>query len=153
METSDTVVIGIGSTIRSDDGVGVHALSLLRGRMPDGVELIEGGVYSPDLLIFLEGKSKVVFIDGIDGGEKPGSVFRFTPDQVRPARRCALSLHDFGLYDLIDAARLLGQCPEEIVIVAVQVKSLEMGESLTPEVEKALPEVARLVLDEVQQDE
>lgn len=147
----DRVVIGIGNTIRSDDGVGVRALEYLRESLPPGVEYVEGGVYSLDLLVYLEGKRKAVFIDGIDAGEEPGSVFRFEPDQVKQQRGHALSLHDFGLYDLIGAARVLEQCPEQVVVIAVQVKSLKPGETLSHEVERALPEVARLVMEEVRQ--
>ncbi len=145
------VVIGIGNPLRGDDGVGVRAVESLRGCLPDGVDLVEGMIYSPDLLPYLEGREKAVFIDAIDAGEEPGAVFRFSPREVRQERGSpSLSLHDFGLYELIASAELLEQCPEEITVIAVQVKSLEAGTELSPEVEKALPHVRRLVLEEVE---
>ncbi len=147
----DIAIIGIGNPIKSDDGVGVMAVRYLEGRVPERVELVEGSVYCADLFHIIEGCRKVIFIDGIDAGEEPGAVFRFTPEEVRPETAgVSISLHDFGIYELITAARLMDQCPDEITIFAVQVKSLEFGEELSPEVEEAVPTVCRLILDELE---
>lgn len=134
----------------SDDGIGVHAVRYLEGRLPDYVELIEGSVYCADLLPFLENRRKVVFIDGIDAGAEPGTLFRFSPDEVRNKKgKEPVSLHDFGVYELITAAKLLDQCPEDIMILAVQVKNVEIGEELSQEVREAIPRIHRLLLDEL----
>ncbi len=143
------VVIGIGNLLASDDGVGIHAVRYLQGKLPHDVPLVEGGVYGLDLLPCLEGRDKAVFIDAIDAGEEPGAVFRFAPEDVRASQAApTMSQHDLGLYELIAAARLLGQCPESIIVIAVQVKSLEVGMELSPEVREALPHVHRLVAEE-----
>jgi len=134
----------------SDDGIGVHAVRYLEGRLPDDVELIEGSVYCADLLPFLENRRKVVFIDGIDAGAEPGTLFRFSPDEVRNQKRNEpVSLHDFGVYELITAAKLLDQCPEDIILLVVQVKNVEIGEELSQEVREAIPRIHRLLLDEL----
>jgi hydrogenase maturation protease len=147
---SDFLIIGIGNPIMSDDGIGVHAVRYLEGRLPDDVELIEGSVYCADLLPFLENRRKVVFIDGIDAGAEPGTLFRFSPDEVRNQKRNEpVSLHDFGVYELITAAKLLDQCPEDIILLVVQVKNVEIGEELSQEVREAIPRIHRLLLDEL----
>lgn len=144
------VVIGIGNILMGDDGAGVHAARLLRGRLPAGVELVEGGVCTLDLLGFLDGRDKAVFIDAIDAGDRPGSVYRFNPDRLRELKNPASSLHDLGVYELILAARLLDQCPGELVIISVQIGRVEAGTELSPAVAGALPGLARLVLAEVE---
>ncbi|MDY6796572.1 MAG: HyaD/HybD family hydrogenase maturation endopeptidase [Actinomycetota bacterium] len=149
-EMSDCVVIGIGNLLMSDDGIGVHAVRYLRQRLTLDVELLEGGIYSPDLLYFLENRRKAVFIDGVDAGEEPGTIYRFSPHQVARGKTApALSLHDYGLYDLLNAAILLDQCPEEVTIIAVQVKSLETGMELSGELRDRLPDIYRLVMEEL----
>jgi len=145
----DIVVIGIGNTIKSDDGAGVRALEMLEPLVGDDVELVEGSVYCADMLPVLEGRRKAVFIDGIESGEEPGSIFRFTPDEVKEEKKISLSIHDFGVYELIMAARLLEQCPEELVMFCVQVKDTSIGQELSPEVAAALPRLCELVLEEV----
>jgi hydrogenase maturation protease len=147
---SDCVIIGIGNLIKSDDGFGVHVVRRLQGRVPDGVELVEGSVYCADLLPFLDGCRRLIFIDGIDAEDEPGAIFRFSPDDVRPSTRgVSLSIHDFGVYELLMAAKLLDQCPEDISIFAVQVKNIEIGDRLSPEVSAAVEKVCRMVLEEV----
>jgi hydrogenase maturation protease len=147
---SEFVVIGIGNLLMSDDGVGIHAVRYLEGKLPESVPLVEGGVYGIDLLTYLEGRDKAIFIDAIDAGEEPGAVFRFSPREVRRSQETpAVSLHDLGLYDLIAAAQLMEQCPEDIIVIAVQVKSMETGMELSREVRDSLPHVHRLVLEEL----
>jgi hydrogenase maturation protease len=146
----DFLVIGVGNPIMKDDGVGLHAVRYLEGRLPENVELLEGSVYCADLLPFLENRRKVVFIDGIDAGSEPGTLFRFSPDEVGKQKgKEPLSLHDFGIYELITAAKLLDQCPEEITLIAVQVKNVEIGEELSQEVREAIPRIYRLLLEEL----
>jgi hydrogenase maturation protease len=145
------VVIGVGNPLCRDDGFGVHALKYLQGKVPEYVELVEGSIYGPDLLPYLEGKTKAIFIDALDAGEEPGALFRFRPEEV--AQRLPsipISLHDFGLYDLLRAAELLDQRPEEVVIIAAQVKELGIGTELSPELESLLPRVCELVLSEIE---
>lgn len=147
---SGCVIIGIGNPIKSDDGVGVEAVRYLEGRLPGDVELVEGSVYCADLFGFLEGRSKAIFIDAIDTGEEPGAIFRFSPDQVRHRKSgIPMSVHDFGPYELIATARLMGQCPEDIIFITVQVKSVELGEELSEEVRAAIPRIHELVLEEL----
>jgi len=147
---SECVIIGIGNILKSDDGIGVHAVRYLQDRLPQDVTLVEGGVYSPDLLTFLEDCRKVIFIDGLDAQEEPGAIYRFSPREVkRDTSSPPLSLHDFGLYDLITSAELLDQCPEEITIIGVQIKSLETGMELSGELRGTLPEIHRLVMEEL----
>jgi hydrogenase maturation protease len=149
-DMSGCVIIGIGNPIRSDDGVGVMAVRYLEGRLSGDVELIEGSVYCADLFGFLEGRSKVIFIDAIDAGEEPGAIFRFSPDQVRQRKTgISMSVHDFGPYELIATARLMGQCPGDITFITVQVKSVGWGEELSEEVRAAIPRIHELVLEEL----
>ena len=147
---SDCVIIGIGNPFMSDDGIGVHAVRYLQEKLADDVILVEGEVYSLDLLPYLEESDRAIFIDSVDVQDDPGTIYRFSPEEV--AQRLpapSLSMHDFGLYDLIAAARLLDQCPERITIIAVQVKSVEVGTDLTSEVRDSIPHIHRLVLEEI----
>lgn len=133
-----------------DDGIGVYAVRYMRDMLPLDVTAVEGGVYSIDLLSCLEGCRKALFIDGIDAGEEPGAIFRLLPEDLIGCSVVPVSVHDIGLLDLIRDAKLLGQCPEDIVLFTVQVKELGIGEALSPEVEQALPKLAELVMSELE---
>lgn len=144
----DYIVIGIGNTLMRDDGVGVYAVRYIRDKVPREVTTVEGAVYSVDLISYMEGYGKAIFIDGIDAEEEPGAIFRFSPEDLKSGSN-PVSVHELGPLDLIRDAKLLDQCPEEVVIFAVQVKELGLGEGLSPEVERVLPKLAELVMKEI----
>ncbi len=147
----DIVVIGIGNLLAQDDGIGVHAVRYLLGKLPEDVELLEGSTYAADLLPALEGRRLVIIIDGFDAGEEPGAVFRLSPADIsaRPGA-ASLSVHDFGVAEMLASARLLGRCPDEVVIFGVQVKGLETGAELSGELVRTLPALHRLVREEIE---
>src|ERR1019366_4478021 len=77
-DAAETVVIGLGNVILSDDGLGVHAVRRLRDRCPlaDRVELIEGGTAGLLLLPHLADARRAIIIDAIDTGAPPGTLVR-----------------------------------------------------------------------------
>jgi hydrogenase maturation protease len=64
---ADTVVIGLGNVILSDDGLGVHAVRRLRERpeLDADTELVEGGTAGLLLLPYLEDARRVILVDAI----------------------------------------------------------------------------------------
>ena len=68
-----TLVIGVGNTLRGDDGVGVHvARELARRPLPEGVEALDGGTQGLDLIFRLEEADRVILIDA---AKSPSDVF------------------------------------------------------------------------------
>ena len=61
--SSETVVVGVGNTILSDDGVGVHAARLLQDdpRVPAGVTILDGGTLGLELMPYVSDASRVLF--------------------------------------------------------------------------------------------
>jgi len=145
------VVIGIGNLLMRDEGVGIHALRLLLGvGERHGVALIDGGTPGLRLLSYLEGRRKAIIIDAADMQFPPGTVRRFRPEQVVSTKTLPRqSLHEGDLMETLALAKGLGIALPEIVIVGVQPKTVEIGDTLTPDVEEALPEVLRIVNEEI----
>jgi hydrogenase maturation protease len=140
MRTAGVVVIGIGNVVRSDDGVGVHAVVRLRERLgsqPD-VTLVEGGTAGLLLLPHLADARRAIIIDAIDVGAQPGTLVRLDGDQFASAFSAGATVHDVGLRDLLGAARLSGAWPEQLVLHGVQPGSTTLGTELTPTVAAAL---------------
>ncbi len=146
-----TVIIGVGNLLLQDEGVGIHAIQELQRRaLPPEVEVVDGGVAGMRLLDFLQGAARVLLIDAADMNLPPGTVFRFTPEEVRAgAKEVRFSTHDLGLLEVLELAKALGQCPEEVIIIGVQPKEIAWGTELTPEVQAAVPKVIEAVLREI----
>ena len=67
-------VIGVGNPLVGDDGAGVRVVERLRGRVPEGVELIDGGTEGLGLICWFEGVDRVVLVDAVRMGSAPGTV-------------------------------------------------------------------------------
>ena len=144
------LILGVGNILLSDEGLGVRAVKeLQKVALPAGVELLDGGTLSTDLLDYIAGREKVVIIDAMRGGCPPGSVYRLCPDDIVGQPEHCFSLHQIGLLDTLASGQLLGLLPEEVIIFGVEPAKLGPGLELSPEVTQAMPELVRLVRAEV----
>jgi hydrogenase maturation protease len=144
------LVIGIGNVILRDEGVGVHAVRELEVKeLPPRVEVLDGGTALMDLLPVIQEAARIIVIDALKGGGKPGTIYRVCPDDLMAETERPLSLHQVGLLEVLGMARQLGGEPE-VVIIGVEPKEISWGMELTPEVEAKLPRVIDAVFEELQ---
>jgi hydrogenase maturation protease len=129
----------------------VHVISTLREReLPDDVELLDGGTASFDLLDTLAGRRQVIIIDAVRTGSEPGTIFRFTPEDISSCGEQLTSLHQVGLLETLDLVdHLLDSPPEEVIILGVEPKEIGWGLELSAEVEAAVPKVIELIMSEL----
>ena len=137
--SSDTVVIGVGNTILSDDGVGVHAARLLQGdpRVPAGVTVLDGGTIGLELLPYASDASRLLLLDAVNSSEAPGTLTRMSARDLLDTS-VERSVHQLGVADLIAALALVSTKPQDIVVLGVQPANTDWGTSLSPDVEAAL---------------
>jgi hydrogenase maturation protease len=136
------IVIGLGNTLMSDEGVGVRVVQRLldfaglrraqSSRRFPLVDFIDAGTGGMSILHFIRGKDKAIFIDCARMGEKPGVIRKFTPQEIKSTRVLAhQSLHEADLIKVIDLAGQLGQCPAQIVIFGIEPELVELGAELS----------------------
>jgi hydrogenase maturation protease len=144
-----TLILGIGNTLLSDEGVGIHAvrcLSRYHLGLP-GVELLDGGTLSFTLAGPIARADGLIVIDAARLDALPGTVRSFEGDALDSYLRGRhTSVHEVGLADLMDITRLTGDLPRHRCLIGVQPQSLTWGERPTPEVAVALPRVVGCVL-------
>lgn len=135
-----TLVLALGNPIRSDDGAGIAALRCLEKdpRVPGAVDLLEGGTKGLELVSYISGMSRLLVLDAVDVGAVAGKIVCIQGKEL-----CSLSgngnVHDLALADILNALRLLGQEPQETVLLGVQPGTTELGTSLSKSVESSLP--------------
>jgi hydrogenase maturation protease len=147
------VILGVGNLLLKDEGLGIHVVRQLQKKvLPPAVEVLDGGVAGIGLLDLFQGARKLVLIDAADMNLAPGTVVRFTPEEIRTKSDPSapkFSAHEVGLLEVLELARALGQCPPEVVIIGVQPKEISWGMDLTPEIQASLPQVLEAVLKEI----
>ena len=76
MKTSNTLILGIGNTLLSDEGAGIHAMYQLQSLHPDisDVIYIDGGTLSFTLAAYLQDCRNVIVLDAAELNAPPGTV-------------------------------------------------------------------------------
>jgi len=117
------VVLGLGNPLMADEGIGIHLIERLAGCAAPcpGVDFVDAGTGGMSVLHLIEGRDKAIFIDCAFMGQEPGTLRRFTPDEVRSAKVLAhQSLHEADLLRIIALAEQLGQCPGQVVLFGIE---------------------------------
>jgi hydrogenase maturation protease len=145
------LILGLGNPLLGDEGIGVRVVEeLKRLELPEGVTVVEGGTAGLGLIGLMEGYRRVIIVDAADMGHPPGRVVRFTPPEAQfKTAKAPLSLHQIGLGEVLALANTLGVAPAEPTIIGVQPSRIEEGIGLSPEVEGAIPQIIRIILDEL----
>lgn len=139
------LVLGFGNILLADDGAGVQLLQRLR-RDPrlDGCEFVDGGTMSFNLLSYVEASNSMLVIDAAELGEPPGTIALLegsTMDAfLKSSRR--RTVHEVGLIDLLDMARLQETLPARRALMCIQPATIEWSESLSTPVAAALTEAS-----------
>jgi len=152
MGTNDAVVIGIGNLLLSDEGIGIHVVRALmrRGREFPGVDLLDLGASGMELFHKIAGRRKAILIDCALMDEAPGTIRRFTPDEVRSRKEVsALSFHEGDLLDVLDLSKRVGECPEEVVIFGIQPQDFSPSETPSPLLQGRMGEYTARIEDEL----
>lgn len=136
-----TLIAGLGNLLLKDDGVGVHAVYLLQQEPPLGALAVEIGTAILSSLHLLEWADRILVIDAVKAGGKPGTVYTFGGQDVDGEGR-RTSLHQLSL---VGALRLIpAQHKPEIIVLGVEPAVIDYGMELSPEVNGAMPQVIRV---------
>jgi hydrogenase maturation protease len=143
-------VVGIGNAWRCDDGAGLAVARLLRGTLPDEVEVLEREGEPTALIDSWEGAESVWLVDAVSSGAPPGTLHRLdASEEELPAALFRASTHHFGLPEAIELARAVGRLPGRLVIYGIEGASFATGDTLSPQVEAAAARAAEALREEV----
>lgn len=147
----EITVIGLGNILWADEGFGVRVaekLSTIYSCRND-ITIIDGGTQGLALLPWLKGRKKVMILDAIDFNMAPGDLAVFWNNDV-PVYLSAkkMSLHQTGFSEVLSLSELMGDMPEEIVLIGVQPECIEdYGGSLSETVRKKLNDAVGIAMD------
>lgn len=150
------IVVGLGNPLMADEGIGtvlVDELSKLAaaGKLPsETVEYYDGGCGGMYLLHVIADRKKVILIDCCIMGAEPGMIRRFTPEDVASVKKMAhLSLHEVDILNVIELAKQIGQCPDEIVIFGIEPVAIEQQMHLNSVLQNRIPEYLETIEKEL----
>lgn len=139
------LILGIGNYLMGDEGLGVHFAHLLEYEpLPPSVDVVDGGTGGFHLTHFFEDYPIVILVDATLDGLPPGTIRllepRFSKDYPK-----AMSTHDIGMKDLIEALILMGTLPK-IYLFTVSIETLQQQQvTLSAEIAAVLPDLKQQV--------
>jgi hydrogenase maturation protease len=146
------VVVGLGNLLLRDEGVGIYLVRALdKGDLGySNVEFIDGGT-SSDIVSLVEGADKLIIIDSVKGGDKPGTVYRFAIEGLDSHSATRLSGHQLDIVDSLRLLEMLGRGPKSTVIIGIEPETVDLGLELSLEVQSRMAEMASLVRKEIEE--
>ena len=148
-QRKDILILGIGNILLKDEGIGVRvAEKMMKMSLPPDVEVLEGGVKGLDLVYYIEDRKKVIVVDTVKAGAAPGTLFRFTDNDLAKKKGFIRSAHGIDFSDVVSIARFQGN-KAEIVFLGIEPESLDASMELSPLIEKNIPVLINLVLKEI----
>jgi hydrogenase maturation protease len=146
----NVLLLGVGNLLLGDDGFGVHLINSLSDiPFPPNVQVLEAGTVSHQLIPLLHEIDHLIVIDVVETGDTPGSIFRFSPEDMRFTKEQMVSLHQISLIDVLAMAEMTGKRPKT-TIIGVQPKDVSNWSlELTEPVKAVMPKVRELIMEEL----
>ncbi len=142
MKEFTTLVLGIGNTLLTDEGVGVHVVNQLQQQQQfPKVKFLDGGTLSFTLAEPIEACDHLIVIDASELKTDPGEVQVFENDDMDKFITTGnkKSVHEVTLVDVMSIAMLSGQLPSKRALIGIQPDCLDWGNEPTKAVQQAIP--------------
>ena len=145
----NTLVVGIGNPILTDDGVGIKIARHLKERNPE-LEVIETSEAGIALLDLMTGYEKLILVDSIKiEEEQTGEIYKLELEDLKPSKDLSSS-HGIGIATAFELGQMVGySMPRQVSIYAVNVKdNTTFGEDCTQKIEQEIPSIAEQIIKE-----
>jgi len=137
-----------------DDGVGILVAQELTRKIHDtNIDILEVNTDGLNLLEFVPRHNRLIVIDAIlVQGPQLGKISRLKPEDFYELKTASLLPHQFNLISTLDMGNKLfpGEMPQDVIVFTIGIQEVTIfTEELSPDVARAIPQVVKLVLEEL----
>jgi hydrogenase 3 maturation protease len=142
-------ILGVGSSLRSDDAAGLLVAEELKKIRNPKLKVFFGSTAPENLTgeIIKYGPTHIIIVDSVDMDHKPGSILFVNPREVD-----GISFYSHMLPIKMTIDYLLKSIKCETIIIGIQPKSLEFGETVSEEVKKSAKQIADVIRQILQEE-
>jgi hydrogenase maturation protease len=139
-------VIGVGNSLRRDDGIGVMILeSLLKFYKREGIDYLNFATASFDLINRIKDYNRILLIDGINADLSAGELKIFKLEDIKwDPKAASASTHELNLKDLFELSKNLG-LKTKVYVAGIQVENTSFGEGLTEALENRKEDIVKQI--------
>ena len=145
-KSNSILIMGVGNYLMGDEGIGVHVIQeMSKNTLPEYIDILDGGTGGFLLLNCFEAYSTVIFVDATMDGKPAGTISLIRP-KFASDFPSALSVHDVGLKDMIEAVYLMEKIPD-IHLFTVSIEEFNpMTVELNDKVKAIIPKIIDNIL-------
>jgi hydrogenase 3 maturation protease len=142
LHNSVTVIVGIGNTLKGDDGAGPLVCEQLRGKVC--AEVIDTGTVPENYIqkIIKKAPQNLLIIDAIDFGAPAGTINIFKPEQLNSL---AFSTHTLSPRLFVDM--VCQDIQVDVYFVGIQPAQLQLGQPQSSEISQAIQWLAGALVE------
>lgn len=151
MKGNRVTILGLGNILLGDEGFGVHFIRWFANRhtLPPEVAVVDGGTLGYRLLDVVTECEHLIVIDVIRVNDRPGSLYRFTKEEMELHMPPPTSAHEVEFFDVLVKAELMGTEPETVFLCIVPEKYGTMDLEMTPLMNGRFHAMNELLLSEL----
>ena len=140
---SKTIIVGIGNTLKGDDGVGPLVCEQLR-QAGIAAEIIDAGTVPENYIqrITKKAPQNLLIIDAIDFGAGPGTIKIFEPHELN-----AFIVSTHTLSPRLFAELVSRNIKVDIYFIGIQPAQTQLGQSVSAEAAQAAEQLSQSLAD------
>jgi hydrogenase maturation protease len=147
-----TAVVGVGTIIFQDEGVGVFAQKYIDENytFSDDVTMVDGGVLGFQLMTYYQDYDKVLILDTITIEDDVGAIYNLPGDELLGLGSYKQTAHEVEVAEMLEICSLLEKMAEVniIGIVPKDIQAVNVG--LTDELKEKFQAFLQTALDELE---
>ncbi len=155
MHSPRVLILGIGNVLWADEGFGVRAVENLNAQysFAENVRLLDGGTQGIYLVQEIRDADLLLVFDAVDYGLAGGELKLVKDEQVPKflgAKK--ISLHQTGFQEVLALAEMMGDYPDEMLLIGVQPVEIDdyggsLREPVRAQLQPALQEALRYLAE------
>ncbi len=139
-------VIGIGQSLRGDDGAGLEAIRQWKENYPETASRPEVRAEANELpglalMDVIQENDAIILVDAVHSSAKIGTIHNIEPENLSSFTSDSQSAHGWGVAETIQLARQLNPALKNhpIKLIGIEVGQMTMGFGLSKAVHNAIP--------------
>ncbi len=104
-----------------------------------------------DLLPFFESADKVLIVDAVDFGVKPGYISEIENDEIPNLVQSKFSAHQIGLSDLLSVLKMMDIRPSKICLIGIQPESIDVGLNTTDQISLKMDQLVNMAIRKLEE--
>ncbi len=134
------IIVGIGNSLLGDEGVGNYIVQRLsQEEFGPAIRIADCGTDLLKMMSHLDQPDLIIIVDAVNGSRPPGSIYRFSKDQIlkmHGENKAAHNLSAVAVIQLLDKTVAAFQ-KADVVLFGIQPAQLAKGAGLSPTVSAA----------------